>query len=253
MSFLSYESVIDDALEDLPEAARDALVVFDDRIRARLSSLRSDLRARFFGKKKEFRRLYRRHIEAVFQFAQEANLDIEVPYPDVDTESRTFPDFYQSFLDRMDQIKLSIRIRALRDSDHNAAGGIPLDTPTQAKILNHLAELRPLVRTVGMKPQHARDIIDRLHRFSEQVDRERTRTDEFFTLWMEFTGYAPEQGDAVRQGMAQLQGIARALHKAQLDYEASGGDQGPKGPKKNGDDGEGPKGGLSDSTRRVTA
>lgn len=254
MSFLSYESVIDEALAELPDSAEDAVVVFDDRIRARLSELRSDLRARFFGRKKDFHRLYRRHMEAIYQFAQEASLDIDVPNPDVDVSSRTFPSYYQSFLDRMDQVKLSIRIRSLRQSNFNAQGGVPLDTPAQAKVLNHLAELRPLIRTIGMKPADARTVIDRLHRFSEQVDRDRTKTDEFFTLWMEFTAFSPESGDSVRKGMAELQGIARTLHRAQLDYEASGGDTGPLGPgrKKDEDTADGPKL-LENSTKRFTA
>ncbi len=212
MSQLLYESALADVLDDLPEDASEALIVLDDRIRSKLQKLRTHFRVRWFRPRIELQRLHLRHIEAIYHFVTETRLEHQVPAPTVNASSRSFPAFYANFLDRMDQIKLAIRIRTMRPGDPRDA--LLLDMGDQGKVLNALAELKLCVRALEIADDPKRAMINLIDKIGDEVEARLPPLTHFYDLFMRFSGLAPADAKPTAMGLAQIHEIARILYKA---------------------------------------
>lgn len=153
-------------------------------------------------------RIQREYVAHVLAFVDNRPLPFELPR-NPPYEDEQFWDWYQDFMRAIDYYKASSRLQVAARRKRNVTTiALSLDFKTQ--IGGHLTAIRKIVGEADVSVNKRDVLYRRIANLQEEVDRDRTRTEAVFALWLDTTsavGKGAKNLDSVFDRIEKIMGV----------------------------------------------
>jgi len=202
--------ISDEDIDDLPSDDEAAFVQFESKLRdvVKATNAAQDYRGW------DIEREYVAHILA-FVDRRELPLDLPRNPPNHDNH---FYDWYRTFTRAVDYFKASARLNVSARRKANITS-LVLGPDFKAQISGYLMAIRKIVAEAELSEGKREAILKRVVDLQTEVDRNHTRTESAFALYLEVTSIIGKGAENLKPAFERVESILKVIAKAKDDNE----------------------------------
>lgn len=190
---------------DLPDDPEEAFLILEKRKYSELSDL--------WQSSQDFR-YEREYVNVMLAFDEVYDLGFLSKYGDVPDDDALFSTYIHGFKSHINRVKQKLLVEAARKVKNGTTGLVTLDTPARSAIHQLIQTIREKLNHLNLPENKREALFGKLNAFAAEIDRNRTRTEAFYSFAIDAARAAREVNDEIKPLQDTIDRVFDWLDKA---------------------------------------